>query len=80
MNPALDIPLASLDADIAEKVGLCLKGIRGGFQRIGVSVTCGTVRLSGLVGSFYLRQLAIETTKHLAGVRRVIDELEVDPE
>ncbi len=82
MNPVLDLPLpfASVDADLAKNVGLYLNGIRGGFQRIGVSATGGTVKLSGFVGSFYLRQLAVETTKHVAGVRRVIDELEVDPE
>jgi osmotically-inducible protein OsmY len=82
MNPVLDIPLpfASADADLAKNVGLCLNGIRGGFQRIGVSASGGTVKLTGFVGSFYLRQLAVETTKHVAGVRHVLDDLEVDPE
>lgn len=82
MNSVLDLPLpfASVDADLAKNVELFLNGIRGGFQSIGVSASGGTVKLSGFVASFYLRQLAVETTKHVAGVRRVIDELEVDPE
>jgi len=38
------------------------------------------VRLSGPIRSILLRQLAIALSKQVVGVRRVVDDLEVDRE
>jgi osmotically-inducible protein OsmY len=66
------------DADLARNVRLFLGAHRNGFQRITVWAESGTVRLSGPVGSFFLRQMAIAMAKRVAGVRHVVDDLEVD--
>ena len=42
-----------------------------------VTADCGTVTLSGRVGSFYHKQLWLSGTQRVAGVRRVIDNLHV---
>lgn len=68
----------SADADLARNVRLFLGTHRNGFRRISVWAESGTVRLSGPVGSFFLRQMAIAMAKRVAGVRHVVDDLEVD--
>ncbi len=56
--------------------------IRGNPHLAGNRVFCqedaGTVVLHGRVGSFFQKQMAQETLKRLAGVEKVINELEVD--
>ena len=42
-----------------------------------VDADSGTVTLRGRVGSFYLKQLWLHGAQRVAGVRRVIDELDV---
>lgn len=66
------------DAELAHQVKHLLNKSRGGCQRVGVHVDAGAVRLSGSVGSFFLRQVAIGLAKQLSGVRHVLDELKVD--
>ena len=46
-------------------------------QDIAVEVTNGTVILQGKVGSFYERQLCLNCCQHVAGVLKIIDELQV---
>jgi osmotically-inducible protein OsmY len=47
------------------------------LARLGIRVDGGTVRLSGQVASFYLRQLALSAARRVAGVQCVVDEIEV---
>lgn len=68
------------DAHLARQVRLFLSANRASCSRISVRVEEGTVRLSGSVRSFFLRQTAIALAKQLAGVRYVVDDLEVDLE
>jgi osmotically-inducible protein OsmY len=67
----------SEDMELARRVQLFLYAKRGGFQRISVGAEAGAVRLSGPVGSYFLRQTAVSLAKRVAGVRCVVDELQV---
>jgi hypothetical protein len=80
MKPITDArPFAeSTDANLARNVRLFLSG--RSFRQISVSAEKGTIRLSGLVHSFSLRQVATAMAKRVAGVRHVVDDLEVDQE
>lgn len=80
MRPSVDVqPTAdTADAELAKKVQLFLSANRRGFRRVSVWAEGETVRLSGPVESFYLRQLAAALAKRVAGVRYVLDDLEVD--
>jgi len=51
--------------------------IQPATNHVDVDADCGTVTLRGRVGSFYLKQLWLHGAQRVAGVRRVIDELEV---
>jgi osmotically-inducible protein OsmY len=66
----------SEDNDLATRVRASLQGKRAELAFLFVDVESGTVRLSGRVPSFHLRQLAISAAKHVAGVRHVIDGIE----
>jgi osmotically-inducible protein OsmY len=68
------------DADLARTVHRALCANRNGCSRIVVRVEEGSVRLSEPVRSFFLRQTAIALAKQVAGVRQVIDDVEVDGE
>jgi osmotically-inducible protein OsmY len=80
MKPTFDreFRVDSADADLVRNVRLFLGARHSGFQRIGVRAESGTVRLCGPVGSFFLRQMAIAMAKRVAGVRHVVDDLEVE--
>lgn len=64
--------------DLARKVRLVLSANRRGFGRIRVSAEAGVVRISGSVHSFFMRQMAVALATQVAGVRGVVDDLEVD--
>jgi osmotically-inducible protein OsmY len=66
------------DAELAKAVQLFLNANRTGYRRIIVWAEEGTVSLSGSVRSFFLRQMAVVLAKRVAGVRHVVDGLEVD--
>ena len=68
------------DADLRERCIVRLVANRNGCSRIVVRVEEGSVRLSEPVRSFFLRQTAIALAKQVAGVRQVIDDVEVDGE
>ena len=68
------------DFDLARRVKAFLDAKRTCFRRVDVVVIAGTVRLSGPVDSFFLRQIATTLVSHVAGVRRVDDCLEVTEE
>ena len=82
MRPIADVqPTAdTVDAELAKKVQLFLSANRRGFRRVSVCAEGETVRLAGPVDSFYLRQMAAALAKRVAGVRHVVDDLEVDQE
>ncbi len=73
-------------SDISGAPGELLKrvdsAIRGNPHLVGHQVFCqedsGIVVLHGRVGSFFQKQMAQEALKRLAGVEKVINELEVD--
>src|SRR5687768_4382677 len=65
------------ESELQRRVKLHVSATRPELARIGVRAQGGTVRLSGQVASFHLRQLALEAAKHVAGVQCVVDDLEV---
>jgi hypothetical protein len=67
------------DIDLATRVRLSLAANRRGFTNVSVWAQSGTVRLSGRVRLFFLRQMAITLAKKVVGVHQVVDDLEVDP-
>jgi len=50
---------------------------RASLKRLSVDVNGGHVTLSGMVGSFYEKQIAIQTCRVLTGIERLIDAVEV---
>lgn len=65
------------DGDLARKVSLYLAAARPELGALRVDVQGTAVRLSGTLRSFYLRQLAVACVGRVAGVHKVIDELDV---
>lgn len=65
------------DEELRQRVVLHLASCRPELEGLVVSAKDGTVTLAGEVPTYYLRQLGIERAKHIAGVRRVIDLIEV---
>jgi len=47
------------------------------LRRISVAVSNGIVTLQGRVQSFYERQLCLNCCQRVAGVRRLVDQIEV---
>jgi osmotically-inducible protein OsmY len=68
---------ADLDSDLAKRVRIFLTESRNAFRAISVRAQNGVICLSGTVPSFYLRQLATSCARRVAGVRTVIDAIEV---
>lgn len=68
------------DADFAQNLRSYMIARRGELRGVSIRVDCGTVELTGTVQSFHLKQLAVTLAKHVANVRRVIDDLEVASE
>jgi len=54
-----------------------LDRIQPATNHVEVDAHCGTVTLRGRVGSFYQKQLWLHGAQRVAGVRRVVDELDV---
>ena len=50
---------------------------RFNLKRLSVDVHAGEVTLRGCVGSFYEKQIAIQTCRVLPGIDRLIDAVEV---
>lgn len=63
--------------DLERRVKLSLAATRPELARLSARVHGSTVKLSGHVASFYLRQLALAATQRVAGVRNVTDAIEV---
>jgi hypothetical protein len=66
------------DADLLVRLGIVLAlRQRAGWQVVRFGVRNGVVKLGGIVPTFHDRQLVAMVTRHVAGVRRVEDELTV---
>jgi osmotically-inducible protein OsmY len=50
------------------------------LSRLNVAVRNGTVTLDGTVGSFYEKQLAMDSCRRVAGVRSLVDQVQVRKE
>lgn len=68
---------SSSNEELRQRVVLHLASCRMEFCGLNANVEDGTVTLRGELPTFFLRQLAIERTRRLAGVRRMVDEIEV---
>ena len=68
------------DSQLATRVrNFLLSKAMPGRGQLQVSADGGTVTLRGRVGSFYHKQLWIHGAQRVAGVNRVVDELDVLP-
>jgi osmotically-inducible protein OsmY len=65
------------NVEMANQVRRFLTTNRGGLQRVVVRAKDGEVEISGSVSSFFLRQMALALAKRVAGVNKVVDDLEV---
>ncbi len=75
---AIASPAGKSDCLLADRIVLHLAETnRASLKRLSVDVREGEVTLRGCVGSFYERQIAIQTCRELSGISRVIDALEV---
>jgi hypothetical protein len=68
----------STDLDLISRVGIALTSRqRLAWRVIRVIADGGVVTLQGIVPSYYDRQVIVAVTQHVAGVRRVDDELTI---
>ena len=78
---AIDVGEAPLvhdvDEDLEKRVKLYLSAKHPELGKLLVWVDGGSVRLSGSVSSFHVRQLALSITSHVAGVRHIVDDIAV---
>ena len=75
----LDTAVEKVDSDLEKRTRIFLaRQNYSALRRIAVSASQGTVKLRGHVGSFHEKQLCLNCCKHVAGVMRVIDEIEVE--
>lgn len=78
--PSIAEPLVNdvfADSELRQRILLHLAGCRPELQGLTVTVTNGSVTLAGELPTFFLRQLAIERTRHIAGVRLLVDHIDV---
>jgi osmotically-inducible protein OsmY len=78
VTAASPIPDLSPDGELSKRVALYLANTRNELSALAISSIDGVVGLQGTVSSFYLRQLAVACARRVAGVRGVVDELQVD--
>lgn len=76
-EPLVDDPFGN--EELRQRVVLHLTSCRSELCGIDAMVDDGTVTLRGELPTFFLRQLAIERTRRVAGVRLLIDRIEVRP-
>jgi osmotically-inducible protein OsmY len=67
------------DEELRDRVALHLRSCRPELRRVEVLVKDGIVTLRGELSTFFLRQLAAERTRRVAGVRLLVDQIEVPP-
>ena len=75
--PVLDV---SDDERLAKNVrNFVANQIPAAIKQVRVDAEQGSVKLRGCVRSFYQKQLWLSGSTKVAGVRRVIDEIKVEP-
>lgn len=78
----ITLPINTSDSasrDLQQRVALHLQNRQLAFGgRVRIEAKHGIVTLSGLVPTFYQRQLIYAATRTVAGVTKVIDQLEVE--
>jgi len=78
MQPHRLTPPSEFDCDLQRRVRAFLAGRHHqALRRLRVDVEADAVVLSGTVPTFHQRQVAVECAKHVAGVLRVVDRLNV---
>jgi osmotically-inducible protein OsmY len=65
------------DDDLQRRVRLFVGTVRPELARLTVHVDAGTVHLSGMVSSYYVWQLALSAAGRVAGVRHLVDDIDV---
>jgi osmotically-inducible protein OsmY len=75
VEPAIHDPMCN--DELRQRVVLHLASCRREFCRVEVLVEDGAVTLRGELPTFFLRQLASERTRRVAGVRLLVDRIEV---
>ena len=76
-EPQIEDPLGN--KELQQRVVLHLASCRPELCGIEVVVEDGAVTLRGELPTFFLRQVAIERTRRVAGVRSIVDRIEVAP-
>ena len=66
-----------VDDELQHRVKICLRAKHLELGRLLVLAKGGTVRLSGLVSSFHVRQLALSATSRMPGVHHIVDDIDV---
>ena len=75
----MDAP--SFNGELKHRVRLCLSAATHAVLRaLVVEANEQSVILSGTVSTFYEKQLAQEIVRHVAGVRQVVNLVQVEPE
>jgi hypothetical protein len=71
-------PSKEFDDDLLQRV-MCSLNQKGNMclRALELAVDRGEVRVRGRVPTFYIRQVALECIKHVAGVTRVVDLIDV---
>jgi hypothetical protein len=71
-------PSKEFDDDLLQRV-MCFLNQQGhvSLRALELTVNRGEVRVRGRVPTFYIRQVALECIKHVAGVTRVVDLIDV---
>lgn len=78
--PRIPEPLVSdlpADEELRRRVIIHLANCRPELRELIVEVRDTTVTLSGELPTFFLRQLAIERTRRVTGVRLLVDHIDV---
>lgn len=77
--PLDELPLSESDHNLLQRITdfLYQKGYSP-HRDLEIRVEQGVVLMRGRMATFYLRQVAIECVRHVAGVTHVIDLIEVD--
>jgi len=70
--------LANTDQDLVRRVASFLHSrSMPGLKRLSIEARHGTVTLSGRVRSFYEKQVATHSCRRVAGVRQLVDKVDV---
>jgi osmotically-inducible protein OsmY len=82
-HPGIDQPkrVEYPDSDLAQRVRSFLNSRHfPAFRNLDVYVENGSVFVKGHVGSFYEKQVALNSCQRVAGVLSLVDEIDVDSE